>query len=392
MAGDLMQRSCPAGPYPVEVVIPVRWSLADSSSERVEEMGDYLRSLGTLVSGLTVVDGSDADAAALHRRAWAGAARIVPPEGPDDPDCWGPSAGAPANGKVRGAMTGVRLARHESVVLADDDVRLTPSDVAALVDALDDADLVRPVNTYDEWPWQARWDAARSLLAMAFGFDWPGVLALRRSVVLTAGGWSEQSMFENLELWRTIEAVGGRPRTAPEVVIDRRPPTVSHFRSQRVRQAYDDLAQPGRLIAELLVLPLAAVLGWRAFSAQPGATTARLLGVLALTGCVVTAERGRRRVGTHRVPPSVPFFAPAWLLERGVCVWLCVGARARGGVRYHGGRLRLAAHSTRQIRRHLRAQAHEQASAVGPGVRPRWRVNARQAGGIQCRPCPPVPW
>ena len=50
-------------------------------------------------------------------------------------------------------------------------------------------------------------------------------------------------------------AAGARVRTAADVVVARRPPDSRHFRSQRVRQAYDDLAQPVRLVCELSLLP-----------------------------------------------------------------------------------------------------------------------------------------
>lgn len=49
---------------------------------------------------------------ARHAAAWEPYARVVPP-----------GAWPGRNGKVRGVMTGVALARHDAVVIADDDVR-----------------------------------------------------------------------------------------------------------------------------------------------------------------------------------------------------------------------------------------------------------------------------
>src|SRR3712207_6849145 len=40
------------------------------------------------------------------------------------------------------------------------------------------------------------------------------------------------------------------------VLVRRLPPSAGHFLGQRVRQAYDDFAQPLRLTAELSILPL----------------------------------------------------------------------------------------------------------------------------------------
>ena len=327
-----------------EMVIPLRWVADATHSARIEEMALYLRCLSQTVTSTTVVDGSDDSAVEAHRRSWAPYARIVRP----DPGVTRPvrSSGDSAshrdapNGKVIGAVTGIRVARHEHVVLADDDVRHTPDTISRLVASLAAADLVRPVNVYDGWPWQARWDGARTLLNHAVATDWPGTFALRRSTVLRHGGWCADALFENLEMWRTVSAAGGRVLGTPDIRVARRPPSVSQFWSQRVRQAYDDFAQPVRLVIELALLPAGLV-----------ALRSRPLALVAVAAAsVVLAESGRRRLGREWVPPSVPLWAPVWLLERAVCVWLAVGSRLRGGVSYHGRRLSCAAHSSRHLR------------------------------------------
>jgi hypothetical protein len=40
-----------------------------------------------------------------------------------------------------------------------------------------------------------------------------------------------------------------------------------------------------------------------------------------------------------------------WLAERSVTVWMAIGARLRGGVRYRDARLRRAANPLRALRR-----------------------------------------
>jgi hypothetical protein len=249
-----------------------------------------------------------------------------------------------SNGKVVGALTGVHLARHELLVLADDDVRYDRRTLVRLVDALSSADLVRPLNVFDEWPWHARWDGGRSLLNLALGGgDWPGTFGVRRTVLRATGGWDADVLFENLELVRTVQAAGGVVVDAHDVVVRRRPPDARHFWNQRVRQAYDDLAQPWRLVAALSVWPVLLA------SARRGATApARLL-----LAVVVVAACGRRGPVAAAVPSDVPLWAPLWVLERGTCSWLALLQRARGGVRYSNGRLRTAAHSRRAIARRL---------------------------------------
>ncbi|RDV43611.1 glycosyltransferase family 2 protein [Leifsonia sp. ku-ls] len=310
-----------------EYVLPLRW--ADDAG--LDELVGYLTGLREVVD-VTVVDGSDPERFAAHARAFPAGVRHLPVE---------PWPGR--NGKVAGVMTGLRTARHERVVLADDDVRYDEGGLRAVVGMLDAGDLVRPQNVFVPAPWHARWDTGRTLLNRALGHDYPGTLAVRRGVVLAAGGYDGDVLFENLELIRTVRAAGGRVVTADALGIARRPPELRHFLRQRVRQAYDDFAQPVRLTAELAVLPLALVALRR---------PARLLAAAA--GVVALAEVGRRRAGGRRLfPAAAALWAPLWLAERSVCVWLALGARLRGGVRYSDGRLRRAATPLRTLRRRL---------------------------------------
>jgi Glycosyltransferase like family 2 len=315
----------------VEYVLPLKWSAGQSERE-LPELAAYLRGL-CLIVDVTVVDGSDAGLVARHAEVLGPAVRVLTPR---------PWPGA--NGKVRGVVTGVRAARHEVVVVADDDVRYDAAGLARVTELLADADLVRPQNVFQPLPWHARWDTGRSLLNRALRHDHPGTFALRRSTFLRMGGYDGDVLFENLELSRTVAAAGGREVDAPDLFVARRPPTARHFAGQRVRQAYDSLATPGRLAAELSVLPVLAVAARRR-------RLGRAVGVLGL-GTVALAEVGRRRAGGSAVfGGAASLWAPLWLAERSVCSWLAVARRLRGGVPYAGGRLRTAAHPTRQLRR-----------------------------------------
>jgi hypothetical protein len=316
----------------LDYVLPLRWRAHDPAA--LAELTAYLRGLAGHAR-VTVVDGSPPEVFARHAAAWAGlGVAHLPP----DADL------RFANGKVNGVHTGLRRAAREHVVIADDDVRWTRAGLERARALLAGADLVRPQNVFDPMPWHARWDTGRSLLNRAAGADWPGTFALRRGTFEAMGGYDGDVLFENLELVRTVRAHGGRVRHAPDLYVRRLPPAAGHFRSQRVRQAYDGLAQPVRLAAELAVLP---AVGLALARRRPGA-------VLAGVGAVVAAaEVGRRRAGGAAVfPPDTPLWAPLWLAERAVCAWLAVGTRVvHGGVRYGDGRLRTAAHSTRALRR-----------------------------------------
>jgi hypothetical protein len=142
---------------------------------------------------------------------------------------------------------------------------------------------------------------------------------------------------------------------APHLFVARRPPTFTHFRKQRVRQAYDEFARPTRLVAALAIMPLLAFAvvrrAWRAIALATGMS-------------LLVAETGRRRNGgRHRLPARAVLFTPLWLLERGVCTWPAVAHRARGGCPYAGCRLRTAANSRRTLR-HLRSERCTTSSAA----------------------------
>jgi hypothetical protein len=235
-----------------------------------------------------------------------------------------------SNGKVRGVLTGVRRASHESLIVADDDVRYGAEQIEQLIAVLATADVVRPQNYFDPLPWHARLDSARSLINRITGGDWPGTLGVRRSMLRRSGGYNGNVLFENLELVRTVVAAGGRACSQQNLFVRRLPPRTGHFWRQRVRQAYDEFARPGRLVATVSLLPLLVAL---TFTRQ----WVWALAVFVLTP-IVLAELGRRRAHGRRVFSwTTPLWAPAWVLERALCVWAAVACRVLlGGVPYAG--------------------------------------------------------
>lgn len=306
----------------ISYVLPLR------SSVPRRDLSDYLAWLSARAD-VTVVDGSPPEVFATHAAWWGAAVRHVPV----DP------ARRTAMGKVGGVLTGLDHARHDRVIIADDDVRYTDEALARMAELLDDAEVVRPQNVFSEWPWHAWWDTGRTLLARLVGGDWPGTLGVRRATLVRSGGYAGDVLFENLELVRTVQALGGREVVALDLVVPRVPPSSRHFVSQRVRQAYDELARPARLAVSLSIAPLVALFGRRALVPIVG---------FALVG----AELGRRREGGRaHYPAAAVFAAPFWVAERAVTSWLAVASRILcGGVRYGDARLVRAATSRRVLR------------------------------------------
>jgi hypothetical protein len=312
-------------------VLPIRSRPGDRDAE---ELTRYLEWVGERAD-LVIVDGSDPTGFQTHRERWSAFATHVAPA--DDIRC--------ANGKVRGVLTGLRVATEEVVVIADDDVRYDDHNLEHMGRLLDDADLVRPQNYFDPLPWHARWDTARILLNRALGSDFPGTLGVRRSFLRAIGGYDGDVLFENLELIRTVTAAGGRIVDAPGLFVRRRPPTLARFLEQRPRQAYDDWAQPLRFALFLATGPAVAA----AIARRPRGL------VLAAGAAILAAGLGRaRNEGRHVFDRISPLLAPLWITERAVLAWVALIRRLGGrGCPYAGTVIRRAASPPRVLRRRL---------------------------------------
>ena len=323
-------------PGPISHVLPIRLT----SDDGLEELTAYLRELAGTVDELVIVDGSVEPHFDRHARMWGELGRHIAPD---------PALRTPM-GKVGNVLTGVREARNERVVIADDDVRWDRAGLMRAAALLDECHLVRPQNYFHPLPWHARWDTARTLLNRSLGRDYPGTLAVRKSAFEQAGGYDGDVIFENLELIRTIEAAGGTVISPLDLYVLRRPPSTDHFLGQRVRQAYDELAQPGRMALFLAAGPAAL---WALARGRWRAVVGAALAAIGL------AEVGRRRGGGDAVfPASSSLLAPAWITERAVCIWAALWQRfAHGGVAYGDGRVPRAASSPRRLRRRYRDSA-----------------------------------
>jgi hypothetical protein len=316
----MAEPSARAEPSSLTYVLPIK-STADRPADT--ELAAYIRWLARRVQ-VIVADGSPPKAFERHARLW----------GHDI--CHLPVTSVTLNGKVAGVCDGVAAASSPHVVIADDDVRYDDNALGKLAMLLSAHDAVVPQNYFEPTPWHARWDTGRTLLNRAFGTDFAGTIAVRREAFLAIQGYCGAVLFENLELIRSLTACGYDVHHADEIFVSRRPPTAAHFCNQRLRQAYDSRAQPGRWLVELSMLPLILL-------AARYRRTALLVAWLAT---VAAAEKGRRRRdGTRAWPPTAALWSPAWAAERAATSWLALVAALRGGVWYSGGRLRTAAHS-----------------------------------------------
>ena len=269
-------------------------------------------------------------------------------------------------GKVGGVLTGLRLASHARVIIADDDVRYDEAALNRLAAALDAAEVVRPQNYFDPLPWHACWDTGRILLNRVTGGDWPGTIAVRRCVLIATGGYDGRAMFENLELVRTVVAAGGR-----EARLDDRL-RVAAAAVARVISGRNACGRRTTSSRGPAASPFSSPCCRRSRSSPRPAVGARSPQAPSRS-CWPPKRGGRGTAGRASFPYAPSFFSLAWLAERAVCSWLAVGARViLGGVPYRGRILRHAAtpmrvlrarHSARLLEAGVSSRAHDRHGA-----------------------------
>jgi hypothetical protein len=317
----------------ISYVLPIKWE----GDNGLDELTTYLASIAAQVD-LIIVDGSSAQYFNHHKALWSAYGRHLAPD----------ASLNFINGKVNGVLTGLQLADFNQVVIADDDVRYELDQLVFLESQLEEVQLVVPQNYFSPNPWHGQWDTSRTLLNRAFHHDYPGTLAIQRDFINHFGGYDGDVMFENLELIRTVQAAGGKIKYCDNLYVKRLPPTDQHFLSQRVRQAFDDNAQPLRLTFFFLLLP----------GLIASAFISPVLPLALLASSVLFAEIGRRRQHGEQVfAVACALYAPCWLLERGICTWLALFQRlAHGGVKYNGRIIKIAANPVWKLRSKFNAR------------------------------------
>jgi hypothetical protein len=288
-------------------------------AEEAGRFREYFRVLAGAGCEVLVVDGSPRDVFAAHSEAWG--RECV--HAPVDPQY------KYLNGKVNGIHTGVSLAAHERIILADDDIRYTPDDVRRMSEMLDTFEMVRPQNYLKPLPAWARTEAARMLINrawMAEG-DYPGTLGVRREAMRRLGHYDGDVLFDNEEIVRHFRAHGARIAYARDFFILKRPPGLRKWFEQRPRQAYEDFVMRAKTAFFAALLPALALLWFAA-----GWGWALAAGAAVACGAVVVAARGLGDGAARFFPPWLCLYAPLWVAERVASTyWAFYWRVARGG-------------------------------------------------------------
>lgn len=255
-----------------------------------------------------VVDGSPPEVFAEHAKEWRNVCRH---ESVDRQYKY-------LNGKVNGIHTGVALAAHDRIILADDDIRYTPDNVRRMADLLEDYDMVRPQNYFRPLPIWARTEAARMLINRAWiaEGDYSGTLGVTRRAMLRVGHYDGDVLFDNEEIVRHFELKGARICYARDFFLLKLPPTFEKWIEQRPRQAYEDFVMRAKTLffaAVPIVLSLTLLKsGWQ---------LALVYTTVISLGAVVSAAIGLNNGAARFFPPHIIFYAPLWIAERCVSTY-----------------------------------------------------------------------
>lgn len=299
------------------VIVPIRRVGCDPLETKL--LGNYFRSL--LVAGceVVVVDGSPPRVFEQHNLLWRGFTRHLRP----DPKF------QYLNGKVNGIHTGVELAQSEYIIVADDDIRYTTSNIERMCLLLHEYEVVRPQNYISPAPFWADLENARILInrgVLTTG-DYPGTCGFRRSTMLRVGPYDGDVLFDNEEMIRHFAVQGASIKYALDFFILKRPPTLKKWLEQRPRQAYEDFGMRAKTLAFMSVLPALAVL----VSLGSLRATAIFAVAISLVAMLLCTKGLLRNKAFQVFPVSTPFYAPLWIVERSISVYWAVYWRLRFG-------------------------------------------------------------
>ena len=299
------------------VIVPIRRVRFKVSEANI--LANYFKSLRVAGCEVLVVDGSPPAVFEEHDALWGSATRHMRP--------------APKfkflNGKVNGVHTGVEAASCEYIIVADDDIRYTASNINRMRQLLSEYEVVRPQNFISPSPIWACLENARILInrGVLRAGDYPGTCGFRRSTMLRVGPYDGDVLFDNEEMIRHFAVQGATIKYALDFFVLKRPPAFRKWLEQRPRQAYEDFSMRLKTLGFASLLPLLTVLF--AFGYRTAAlVTLSLVSLLAMG----LSLKGLLRNRAYKVFGfAVPLYAPLWIFERSISEYWALYWRVRYG-------------------------------------------------------------
>ena len=301
--------------YTCTYLCPIRSTYIDA--EEMRDFNDYWELLSNLNCEVLVVDGSPPEVFSAHKNYWSNCRHI-----PVD------SRYRFQNGKVNGMITGAKAAKHEYIIMGDDDIRYEPEDIQRMIRRLEEYDLVRPQNYFSPSPWWTNIDAGRILLNRAYfpEGDFPGTLGFRKTPFLISLPYDGDVLFDNEEVVKHLQNRGAEVLFDRNFFIRRKPPSFEKWLEQRPRQAYEDFVMKKRTAFFLAFLPTLLLL-----SASKKKKTAGFLAAAVGIFSMFRARKGRSKEVEEYLPAKTLFYAPLWIFERSISIYLALYWRITKG-------------------------------------------------------------
>jgi hypothetical protein len=233
------------------------------------------------------------------------------------------------------------IAACEKVIVAGPDVRYAPGELDEVCALLDAHEVVEPQDYLDPLPWWGGIDAGRMLLHRGIEPlpDHGATFAFRKSAIR---GLRAIDGVVTDDPVRRLAAQGAEVHSAFELFVRRLPPMLAEWIRQRPRQADDDFTLSLKTAFFFALLPMLLVLALLGGPRLAGGYA----GAVAFAS-VALALRGR--AGAARFfPLRACFYAPLWMLERGVSVYWALLRKLRGERAPSAGAVKPAAPSERK--------------------------------------------
>lgn len=277
---------------------------SEGAADDLEPLASYLSNLGVIGCEVIVVDGSPREIFEENRRVLRWVGRHIAPR-PQHRH-------APGIDPVAAA---VDFAAQEKIIVADEAVRYTASDVDQLCELLELHEVVVPQDYLDPLPWWGGIEAGRILVHRGIEpIGDGGTFGFRRSAVRGLRA-IDMHVDESEEPLRRLGMRGAEVFSAHEVFVRREPPRLNDWLRGRSRSAEADLAMPVRSVIFFGLIPVALLLAMLG-----GAGVASGYATAIALASLVLALRGRSGAGAF-FPLRACLYAPVWVLERSISVY-----------------------------------------------------------------------
>lgn len=279
---------------------------AARSEAELRDLAAYLSEIAVSNFEVIVVDGSARAEQNRHILRWVGRHVIA------------------RSANVDAVRAAIDFCSCDKVIVADARVRYNQNSLDGLTALLEVHEVVEPQDYFDPLPWWGGIEAGRMLIQRSisplpdhgstFGFRKCAVRGLR-SIDNSAPGHDSV---------RRLASQGAEVFTAMRLFVRRIPPAFSDWVRDLPRRAEQEFAVPAKAAMLFMIVP--AII---AMASIGGVRTAGVFAAAIAFMSITLAIRGR--IGAGRFFPwRACFFAPLWILQRSVSIYIAVLWRMSG--------------------------------------------------------------